>query len=69
MRLCEQCEKEIPEARIRIQPEAILCVPCKQEDDDFKWKMKHIGRDDSPTIARNKEDWNKIKKQKKLGNI
>ena len=29
--ICEECERPIPEARLMIVPEAVLCVECQQE--------------------------------------
>ncbi len=29
--ICEECERPIPEARLMIVPEAVLCVACQQE--------------------------------------
>lgn len=69
MKLCEECEKEIPAARLKLVPETTFCVKCQSKDDVFKFKMKTINRDDEPTIARDKKTWDKIKKQKKLSNI
>jgi len=47
-----------------------VCAPCKEKfGDEFKWKMKKVGRDDAPTIAKNKADWEKLRKQKELRDI
>lgn len=35
---CEECEKPIPEKRRIAEPGCRLCVPCKQEEEDRKWK-------------------------------
>ena len=47
-----------------------LCASCKEDlGDDFKWKMKKVGRDDEATIAKNEKDWDLLKKQKELKDI
>ena len=62
--LCESCDKMIPSKRCELVPDTTLCVDCQAADDVFKWKMKQVGRDPEPTIARTKKDWDKLKKQK-----
>ena len=66
---CEKCGDEIPPKRLELIPNTTLCVHCKSKNDEFKYKMKTVGRDDEPTIAKDKKTWEKLKKQKKLGNI
>ena len=34
--ICEECERPIPEARLMIVPEAVLCVACQQELEKFE---------------------------------
>jgi DnaK suppressor protein len=34
--ICEECGKMIPEGRLFIIPEAVLCVPCQQELEKFE---------------------------------
>ena len=34
--ICEECEQPIPEARLMIVPEAVLCVACQQELEKFE---------------------------------
>jgi len=34
--ICEECERPIPEARLMIVPEAVLCVACQQELENFE---------------------------------
>lgn len=68
-RNCDNCNEPIPSARLKLIPNAKLCVSCKSENDEFKWKMKTINRDDEPTIAKDQKTWDKIKKQKQLRDI
>ena len=66
--LCEECEKDISK-RFQLTHSRV-CVECKESlGDDFKWKMKKVGRDDEPTIAKNEKDWLLLKKQKVLRDI
>jgi DnaK suppressor protein len=45
--ICEECGKWIPEARLLIIPEAILCVPCQEDLENFEsrsnFKSLNIG--------------------------
>ena len=34
--ICEECERPIPEARLMIVPEAVLCVVCQQDLEKFE---------------------------------
>ena len=34
--ICEECERPIPEARLMIVPEAVLCVACQEELERFE---------------------------------
>ena len=34
--ICEECERPIPEARLMIVPETVLCVACQQELEKFE---------------------------------
>jgi DnaK suppressor protein len=34
--ICEECERPIPEARLMIVPETVLCVACQQEFENFE---------------------------------
>jgi DnaK suppressor protein len=34
--ICEECERPIPEARLMIVPEAVLCVACQEELEKFE---------------------------------
>jgi len=62
--LCERCNKAIPLKRLELVPNTELCIECQKKNDVFKWKMKQVGRDPEPTIAKTKKDWDKLKKQK-----
>lgn len=37
--ICEECGKLIPEGRLLIIPEAVLCVPCQQELEKFESRL------------------------------
>jgi hypothetical protein len=64
---CRKCGKDITKRYELTQSD--LCVECKSEEDDFKWKMKEVGWSDEPSIAKTKKEWDKLKKQKKLKDI
>lgn len=66
---CSECGENISLARLRIIPHTTMCVECQKENDVFKFKMKIVGFDDEATIARNKKDWDLLKKQKKVRDI
>lgn len=68
-RICEECDKPIPVKRLELVPNARLCVQCQSENDVFKYKMKTVGFDQSPTIARDKKSWELLKKQKQVKDI
>lgn len=68
MKYCSECDKDIT-ARFRLTMSTI-CVECKSEQqDDFKWKMKTVGFNDKPTIAKTAKDWKVLKKQKAVKDI
>ena len=65
---CTHCGVDISE-RYKITG-SILCVDCKLlEQDDFKWHMKTVGFDEEPKIAKTEEQWNTLKKQRKVKDI
>ena len=68
-RCCEQCGEEIPKKRLEIIPNAEYCVRCQSRKDVFRYKMKTVGFDDSPTIAKNEKDWKLLEKQSRLKDI
>ena len=68
-KLCEDCGEEIPDRRLKLIPSTIRCVICQSLNDIFKYKMKTVGFGDEPTIARDKETWEVLKKQKKVKDI
>jgi DnaK suppressor protein len=43
---CEKCGEEIPEGRLRIQPETSLCVSCKRIEEQAQKRhcSHHVGR-------------------------
>jgi hypothetical protein len=50
-------------------PNTTLCTECQKANDVFKYKMKTVGFNDEPTIAKTKKDWDILKKQKKVRDI
>lgn len=67
--LCENCDQPIPSKRLELVPSARLCVQCKSNDDDFKWRMKTVGFNEEPTIAKDKKSWDILRKQKQSRDI
>jgi DnaK suppressor protein len=41
--ICEECGRQIPEARLLIIPEAILCVPCQEDLENYESKTIYTG--------------------------
>ncbi|MFC1495365.1 TraR/DksA family transcriptional regulator [Thermodesulfobacteriota bacterium] len=39
--ICEECGKRIPEARLLIIPEAVLCVPCQKDLENFESRTSY----------------------------
>ncbi len=39
--ICEECERPIPEARLMIVPEAVLCVSCQEELEKFESRVNY----------------------------
>jgi len=39
--ICEECGKRIPEARLLIIPEAVLCVPCQEDLESFESRTNY----------------------------
>lgn len=37
--ICEECGRKIPEARLLIIPEAVLCVPCQEDLENFESRV------------------------------
>lgn len=68
-RACDQCGEEIPPKRLELVPNAELCVKCQSKKDVFKYRMKTVGFNDTPTIAKNEEDWKLLEKQTQLKDI
>lgn len=66
---CSKCQDPIDPRRIRLIPATSLCVECQSESDVFKFKMKTVGFDDRPTIARDLKSWSLLKKQKQTKDI
>lgn len=64
---CTECEKDITK-RHEVTG-STLCADCKSEKDDFKWKMKVVGFDESPTVAKTEKDWKILKKQRAVKDI
>ena len=44
--ICEECERPIPEARLMIVPEAVLCVACQHELEKFESRANFAGSPD-----------------------
>lgn len=69
-RLCEECEEPIPLGRIELIPNVRFCVECQHlVGDVFQYKMKTVGFNEEPTIAKTKEHWEVLKKQKQVRDI
>ena len=67
---CNECDDLIPAKRIELVPNAEYCTACQEKvGDTFKYKMKTVGFSDEPTIARTKDQWEILKKQKKVRDI
>lgn len=66
---CDECGDPIPPKRLELIPNAELCVKCQSKKDVFKYKMKTVGFDDAPTIAKNEEDWKLLEKQTQIKDI
>ena len=64
----EECDKDITK-RFELTGSP-LCAGCKELlGDDFKWRMKTVGFNEEPTIARTEEDWKVLEKQKQVKDI
>jgi len=68
-RLCSQCNQQIPPKRLELIPSTTCCADCKSDEDVFKYKMKTVGFNDTPTIAKNKKEWELLRKQKAVKDI
>jgi len=68
-RLCTQCSQPILPKRLELVPHTTSCADCKSNEDVFKYKMKTVGFDESPTIAKNKKDWELLRKQRAVKDI
>ena len=66
---CKKCKDSIDQRRLKLLPKASLCLECQKENDVFKYRMKTVGFDDGPTIAKDLESWNLLKKQKQIKDI
>lgn len=69
MAYCEECGDQIPPKRLRLVPTAKRCVDCQSTEDVFKYKMKTVGYNEEPTIARTEDHWKVLEKQKKVKDI
>lgn len=66
---CIECNIDIPLARLKLVPSTTLCALCKTYEDDFKFRMKTVGFNDEPTIAKTRQSWDLLKKQKAVKDI
>lgn len=66
---CEECLETISQKRLVLMPFTRFCTQCQSEQDVFKYKMKAVGFDDEAKIAKNKKDWDLLKKQKRVKDI
>jgi uncharacterized protein (DUF1499 family) len=66
---CKECDNSIDRRRLALVPTSSLCVECQSVEDVFKFKMKVVGFNDEPTIARSKKHWDVLKKQRKVQDI
>lgn len=66
---CEECSESISEKRLILLPRTRFCTDCQSNQDVFKYKMKAVGFEDEAKIARNKKDWDLLKKQKRVRDI
>ena len=39
--ICEDCGRQIPEARLLIIPEAVLCVPCQEDLENYESRTSY----------------------------
>lgn len=66
---CIECNDPINARRLKIVPKTLLCKECQEDQDVFKFKMKTVGFNDFPTIARDLESWNLLRKQRQTKDI
>lgn len=65
---CSECGDDITQRHKLTK--SIICVNCKQDKkDDFKWKMKTVGFNETATIAKTSKDWEVLRKQKAVKDI
>ena len=67
---CKECGQLIPERRVELIPNVKYCVQCQQLGGDiFRYKMKSVGFDEEPKMAKTEKDWKLLKKQRKVRDI
>jgi len=56
--ICEECGKQIPKARLLIIPEAVLCVPCQEDLENYESKTSYSGLSNSHSRYKNSLEQN-----------
>lgn len=54
--ICEECGRRIPEARLLVIPEAVLCVPCQEDLENYESRTSYAGLSNSHSRYKNSSE-------------